>query len=98
MNEETIIFADLAHKIKFAYPDYTRESANIMPSYFSFAIYEMNGGRWREDSTIEGTLKWDGCMDIHSSVVHLCGPEGARAFYRVITKVFDKGTELGYEI
>lgn len=41
---------------------------------------------------IEGTLKWDGCMNITQNE-HYCGIYGAKEYLLLITSIYQKGLE-----
>lgn len=65
------------YKIQCKALDYTAE----------FELFAENNGEWESECT--GTIKWDGCSNFNSQVLHFCGLDHFERFSKTIAFCYE---------
>ena len=105
---ETKLYPDLGYQIVYTWsPDIENEF-----NYIDFVAREytekqtsINDGPWQteievdEQITLEGSLKWDGCMNFQAKegFNHICRLQHALNFAELFRMIYAQGEKLGFD-
>lgn len=105
---ETLLFPDIGYQIKFTWEfDENNEFYFIefVATEYSIVTTQINNGpivistEVDEHPTLDGSLKWDGCMNfqVKEGFDHICRLQHALNFAELFRLIYAQGEKLGFD-